>query len=157
MITKKLHYYNLDGIIQFLVRKKLEIKKKKYLSSFCCHMVSFLLKTAIMQDSGCPYTSMKSGYEIVKKKYTIKFRLQQKISPMKKINELPSKFYLKKSLSESFTILKYFCLSLSLPQTWTKITKFSRKFQPKIQRKILKERVKQKRKITNPLASTICL
>jgi hypothetical protein len=76
---------------------------------------------------------------------------------MKKINELPSKFYLKKSLSESFTILKYFCLSLSLPQTWTKITKFSRKFQPKIQRKILKERVKQKRKITNPLASTICL
>ena len=25
---KKLHYYNLDGIIQFLVRKKLEIKKK---------------------------------------------------------------------------------------------------------------------------------
>ena len=30
-------------------------------------MVSFLLKTAIMQDSGCPYTSMKSGYEIVKK------------------------------------------------------------------------------------------
>jgi len=32
-------------------------------------MVSFLLKTAIMQDSGCPYTSMKSGYEIVKKIY----------------------------------------------------------------------------------------
>ena len=78
----------MDGITQ--PNKKTILK-----FFFCCHMVSFLLKTAIMQDSGCPYTSMKSGYEIVKKKYTIKFRLQQKISPMKKINELPSKFYLK--------------------------------------------------------------
>lgn len=56
-------------LFNFQSEKKLEIKKKKYLSSFCCHMVSFLLKTAIMQDSGCPYTSMKSGYEIVKKIY----------------------------------------------------------------------------------------
>ena len=83
---EKLHYYfgwNYSNFSQ----KKLEIKTKNtYLSSFCCHMVSFLLKTAIMQDSGCPYTSMKSGYEIVKKKYTIKFRLQQKISPKRKKN-----------------------------------------------------------------------
>jgi len=57
-------------------------------------MVSFLLKTAIMQDSGCPYTSMKSGYEIVKKNIPSNLDCNKKF-PLKekKINELPSKFY----------------------------------------------------------------
>ena len=58
---------SLDGIIQILVRK-LEIKNKKKIFEFLLlpHGVILALKTAIMQDSGCPYTSMKSGYEIVK-------------------------------------------------------------------------------------------